>query len=234
MDGRLNDLSQKTDNLEYSSSRLINLNTKREKENFPSQPYQNLKGIHKGEAQKEENSMVRTVKVVMVDQPTFKPKHDKGLLEPSEKLANLFHWTRTKEMQPLLNAVEIQRHAKEEPPKLILNPLPPKMKYAYRILKHRGYPAEPQHERKRFCREIFTLDKWTSMIAYGGADQGAPTRPEQTEQPEEPVEPPTDTQPPAPAVAPSEPPPEIPSSAPEITHTKPLTPFLTSLNHQSP
>ena len=98
MDGRLNDLSQKTDNLEYSNSRLINLNTEREKENFPSQPYQNLKGIHKGEAQKEENSMVRKVKVVMVDQPTFKPKHDEGLPEPSKKLANLFHWTRTKEM----------------------------------------------------------------------------------------------------------------------------------------
>ena len=133
MDGRLNDLSQKTNNLEYSSSRLINLNTEREKENFPSQPYQHLKGIHKGEAQKEENSMVRKVKVVMVDQPTFKPKHDEGLPEPSEKLANLFHWTRTKEMQPLLNAVEIQRHVKEEPLKLILNSLPPKMKYAYRV-----------------------------------------------------------------------------------------------------
>ena len=77
--------------------------------------------------------MVRKVKVVMVDQPTFKPKDDEGLPEPSEKLANLFHWTRTKEMQPLLNAVEIQRHAKEEPPKLILNSLPPKMKYAYRV-----------------------------------------------------------------------------------------------------
>ena len=83
--------------------------------------------------QNEENSMVRKVKVVMVDQPTFKPKHDEGLLEPLEKLANLSPWTRTKEMQPLLNAVEIQRHAKEEPPKLILNPLPPQMKYAYRV-----------------------------------------------------------------------------------------------------
>ena len=83
--------------------------------------------------------MVRKVKVVMVDQPTFKPKHEEGLPEPSEKLANLFHWRRTKEMQPLLNAVEIQRHAKEEPPKLILNSLPPKMKYAYWVedeLKH--------------------------------------------------------------------------------------------------
>ena len=45
------------------------------------------------------------------------------------------------------------------------------------------------------------------MTAYGGADQGAPTGPEQ---PEELVEPLADTQPPAPTVAPSEPPPVIP------------------------
>ena len=38
------------------------------------------------------------------------------------------------------------------------------------ILEHLGYPAEPQHERKCFYREIFTLNKWTSMTAYGGAD----------------------------------------------------------------
>ncbi|RVW63997.1 hypothetical protein CK203_049389 [Vitis vinifera] len=79
---------------------------------------------------------------------------------------------------------------------------------------------EPQYERKRFCREIFTLDKWTSMTAYGGADQGAPAGPEQ---PEELVEPPADTQPPAPAVAPTEPPPEIPSSAPHATPQPPLS-----------
>ena len=53
------------------------------------------------------------------------------------------------------------------------------------------------------------------MTAYGGANQGAPTRPEQ------PVEPPADTQPLAPAVAPSEPPPEIPSSAPQATPEPP-------------
>ncbi|KAL6313019.1 hypothetical protein AAG906_037936 [Vitis piasezkii] len=133
MNERHNDLSQKIDNLQYSISRLINLNTEREKGNFPSQPYQNPKGFHKVEAKNGETSMVRKVKVVMVDQPIFKPKHDEGLPEPSEKLANLSPWMRRKEMQPLLNAVEIQRHAKEEPPKLILNPLPSEMKYAYRV-----------------------------------------------------------------------------------------------------
>ena len=38
------------------------------------------------------------------------------------------------------------------------------------ILEHLGYPTEPQHERRRIYREIFTLDKWTSMTAYGGTD----------------------------------------------------------------
>nr|CAN77880.1 hypothetical protein VITISV_042803 [Vitis vinifera] len=65
---------------------------------------------------------------------------------------------------------------------------------------------------------IFPLQHWTSMTAYGGADQGAPAG---AEQPEEPVEPPADTQPPAPAVAPSEPPPEVPSSIPQATPQPP-------------
>ncbi|RVW87323.1 hypothetical protein CK203_037233 [Vitis vinifera] len=34
------------------------------------------------------------------------------------------------------------------------------------ILEHLGYPTEPQLERKRICREIFTLDKWMNMTAY--------------------------------------------------------------------
>ncbi|WKA09144.1 hypothetical protein VitviT2T_026818 [Vitis vinifera] len=66
MDGRLNDLSQKIDNLEYSSSRLINLNTEREKENSPSQPHQNQKGIHEMEAKESDKE---------VDLPTCKLEH---------------------------------------------------------------------------------------------------------------------------------------------------------------
>ena len=50
MDGRQNDLSQKIDNLQYSISRLTNLNTVHEKGKFPSQPHQNPKGIHEVEA----------------------------------------------------------------------------------------------------------------------------------------------------------------------------------------
>ncbi|RVW86608.1 hypothetical protein CK203_045647 [Vitis vinifera] len=50
MDGMQNDLSQKIDNLQYSISRLTNLNTVQEKGKFPSQPHQNPKGIHEMEA----------------------------------------------------------------------------------------------------------------------------------------------------------------------------------------
>ncbi|RVW25088.1 hypothetical protein CK203_115317 [Vitis vinifera] len=32
--------------------------------------------------------------------------------------------------------------------------------------KHLGYPSKPQLERKRICRELFTLDKWNNMTAY--------------------------------------------------------------------
>ena len=49
MDGIQNDLSQKIDNLQYSISRFANLNKVQEKGNFPSQPYQNSKGIHQVE-----------------------------------------------------------------------------------------------------------------------------------------------------------------------------------------
>ena len=50
MDGMQNDPSQKIDNLQYSISRLTNLNTMQEKGKFPSQPHQNPKGIHEMEA----------------------------------------------------------------------------------------------------------------------------------------------------------------------------------------
>ena len=130
MGGKMICLRRQT--ISNTQSQGLPTSTVREKGNFPSQPYQNPKGIHKVEAQKGETSMVREVKAVMVNQPTFKPKHDEKLPEPSYLLATLSPQMRRKEMQPLLNEVEIQRHAKEEPPKLILNLLPPEMKYACR------------------------------------------------------------------------------------------------------
>ncbi|KAL6321763.1 hypothetical protein AAG906_035281 [Vitis piasezkii] len=81
MDEVQNDLSQKIDNLQDSISRFANLNTVQEKGNFPSQPYQNSKGIHEVEAQKGESSMVKEVKTVItlsskeVDLATSKQEH---------------------------------------------------------------------------------------------------------------------------------------------------------------
>ena len=79
MDGMQNDLFQKIDNLQYSISRFANLNTK--KENFPSQPHQNPKGIHEMEAQEGESSHLREVKAMItlrsgkkVNLPTSKPE----------------------------------------------------------------------------------------------------------------------------------------------------------------
>ncbi|RVW23658.1 hypothetical protein CK203_093978 [Vitis vinifera] len=65
MDGIQNDLSQKIDNLQYSISRLTNLNTVQEKGRFPSQPYQNPKGIHEVETHEGESSQVRDVKALI-------------------------------------------------------------------------------------------------------------------------------------------------------------------------
>ncbi|WJZ98614.1 hypothetical protein VitviT2T_017126 [Vitis vinifera] len=65
MDGMQNDLSQKIDNLQYSISRLINLNTVQEKGRFPSQSHQNPKGNHEVETHEGESSQVRDVKALI-------------------------------------------------------------------------------------------------------------------------------------------------------------------------
>ena len=92
MDGMQNDLSQKIDNLQYSISRLTNLNIVQEKGRFSSQPHQNPKAIHEVEAQEGESSQVREVKVVItlrsgkeVDLPTTKPKHEQESEAKKEK-----------------------------------------------------------------------------------------------------------------------------------------------------
>ncbi|WKA10545.1 hypothetical protein VitviT2T_028110 [Vitis vinifera] len=58
-------LSKKIDNLQYSISRLTNLNTVQEKGRFPSQPHQNPKGIHEVETHEGEASQVRDVKALI-------------------------------------------------------------------------------------------------------------------------------------------------------------------------
>ncbi|RVW22607.1 hypothetical protein CK203_109490 [Vitis vinifera] len=87
MDGMQNDLSQKIDNIQYSISRLTNLNTVNEKGKFPSQPSQNPKGVHEVETQDGESSKLREVKAVItlrsgkeVDQPLPKVRQDEELM----------------------------------------------------------------------------------------------------------------------------------------------------------
>ena len=60
-----NDLSHNIDNLQYSISRLTNLNTVQEKGRFPSQPHQNPKGIHEVEAHEGKSSQVTDVKAMI-------------------------------------------------------------------------------------------------------------------------------------------------------------------------
>ncbi|RVW62952.1 hypothetical protein CK203_062852 [Vitis vinifera] len=82
MDEMQNDMALKFDNIQYSISRLTNLNTMQEKENSPSQPYQNSMSIHEMEAKEGKPSQKREVKEVItlrsgkeVDLPTCKLEH---------------------------------------------------------------------------------------------------------------------------------------------------------------
>ncbi|RVW47130.1 hypothetical protein CK203_070215 [Vitis vinifera] len=82
MDEIQNDMAQKLDILQDSISRLANLNIVQEKENSPSQPYQNSMSIHEMEAEEGEPSQKREVKEVItlrsgkeVDLPTCKLEH---------------------------------------------------------------------------------------------------------------------------------------------------------------
>ena len=56
---------------------------------------------------------------------------DEGLPEPLDSLATLPPLKMRKEILPLFNEEETQEAVKEEPPKLILKPLPAEFKYAY-------------------------------------------------------------------------------------------------------
>ena len=42
------------------------------------------------------------------------------------------------------------------------------------ILENLGYSSDPQLERKRICREVFTLDKWNNMTTYRVEQPGRP------------------------------------------------------------
>ncbi|RVW79468.1 Transposon Ty3-G Gag-Pol polyprotein [Vitis vinifera] len=84
MDGMQNDISQKFDNLQYSISRLTNLNTVKEKGRFPSQPHPNPKDVHEVESHDGEASQMKDVKALItlrsgkkIEKPTPKPHVEK-------------------------------------------------------------------------------------------------------------------------------------------------------------
>ncbi|RVW44008.1 Retrovirus-related Pol polyprotein from transposon 17.6 [Vitis vinifera] len=94
MDGMQNDMNQKFDNIQYSISRLTNLNTLQEKGRFPSQPHQNPKGVHEVESQEGESSQVKDVKALItlrsgkkIEQPTPKPH-----VEEEEEIRKGMKW----------------------------------------------------------------------------------------------------------------------------------------------
>nr|CAN76193.1 hypothetical protein VITISV_025048 [Vitis vinifera] len=95
------------------------------------------------------------------------------------------------------------------------------------ILEHLGYPSKPQLECRCIFREIFTLNKWTSMTTYD-VEPGAPAGPEHLEIPHsehpdepQPVEISADMRAPAPVVPSTRPMPEV---APSLLHATPGTP----------
>ena len=56
---------------------------------------------------------------------------EERLPKPSDLLATLPPWRRREEILPLFNEEKTQRATKEDPPKLILKPLPTELKSAY-------------------------------------------------------------------------------------------------------
>ncbi|RVX01833.1 hypothetical protein CK203_019396 [Vitis vinifera] len=122
MDEVQNDLSQKIDNLQDSISRFANLNTMQEKENSPSQPYQNSKGIHVVEAQEEESSMVKEVKTVItlsgkeVDLPTCKLEHKVESETEKEKREEIKGKKKGKSIEKDGYTVNVQR----EPQRIVI------------------------------------------------------------------------------------------------------------------
>ncbi|RVW32416.1 hypothetical protein CK203_109273 [Vitis vinifera] len=92
MDGMQNDLSQKIDNLQYSISRLTNLNTVQEKGRFPSQPHQNPKGLaatpkpHVEKEREEETQKREEIKGKKKDISEGKEDHDSIVNANPEKV----------------------------------------------------------------------------------------------------------------------------------------------------
>ena len=136
-----NDLSQKIDNLQYSISRLTNLNTVQEKGRFPSQPHQNPKSIHEVETHEGESSQVRDVKALItlrsgkkVELPTPKPHVEEEEEEEEEE---------TKKREEIKGKKEDTSERKEDHDS-ILNANPEKMLIKEEMLKKHTSPPFPQ------------------------------------------------------------------------------------------
>ena len=90
-----------------------------EKGNFPSQPYQNSKGIHQVETQKGELSMVKEVKTVItlsgkeVDLPTCKLEHKVESETEKEKREEIKGKKKGK-------SIEKDDYIDEEPQKIVI------------------------------------------------------------------------------------------------------------------
>ncbi|RVX07495.1 hypothetical protein CK203_025077 [Vitis vinifera] len=79
------------------------------------------------------------------------------------------------------------------------------------VLAHMGFPADPQAEPRRHCRESFSLDQWTQLSLH----QHSPELPEPREVPPAPsTSAPSE---PVPEAASSDAPPTVPPTEPPIT-----------------
>nr|CAN69046.1 hypothetical protein VITISV_022344 [Vitis vinifera] len=121
-----NDLSQKLDILQDSISMLANLNTMQEKENSPSQPYQNSMSIHEMEAEEGEPSQKREVKEVItlrsgkeVDLPTCKLEHKVESETEKEKREEIKGKKKGKSIEKDGYEVNVQR----EPQRIVIKEL---------------------------------------------------------------------------------------------------------------
>ena len=119
MDGVQHDLSQKIDNIQDSISRFSNLNTMQEKENSPSQPHQNQKGIHEMEAKEGDKE---------VDLPTCKLEHEVESETEKEKREEIKGKKKGK-------SIEKDDYIDEEPQKIVIKE---------EIMKKQMHPFFPQ------------------------------------------------------------------------------------------
>nr|CAN82648.1 hypothetical protein VITISV_005197 [Vitis vinifera] len=175
MDEMQNDMAQKLDILQDSISRLANLNTVQEKENSPSQPYQNSMSIHKMEAQEGESLMEKEVKTVItlsgkeVDLPTCKLEHKVESETEKENREEIKGKKKGKSIEKDGYDVNVQR----EPQRIVIKEEmkkhmpPPFLQALYgkiiqtksQPLRNRHFVAKPFHNTVEVSAKIFAAAK---------------------------------------------------------------------------